>query len=70
MKQRRVPGEIVSNEDLWRFTLANYHAGSGCMANSISEVVDGDQSLTWENIAVDLAVNCPWAVDYVDGIVY
>ena len=67
---KELPGEVASYQDLWRFTLANYHAGSGCMARAITEVFNADLPLTWDNIAVDLAANCPWAVDYVDGIVY
>jgi len=66
----RIPGEIVSYEDLWKFTLANYHAGSGCLATAIIEVADQNQSLTWDNISRELETNCPWAVDYVNGIVY
>ena len=66
----RIPGEIVIYEDLWRFTLANYHAGSGCLASAIIEVSNQDQALNWTNISRELESSCPWAVDYVDDIVY
>jgi len=66
----RIPGEIVSFEDLWKFTLVNYHAGSGCLADAVMEVVDKDQSLNWDNISSELETICPHALDYVDGIVY
>ncbi len=66
----RIPGEIVSYEDLWKFTLVNYHAGSGCLGKAINEVADQNQSLTWDNISKELELNCFWAIDYVNGIVY
>jgi hypothetical protein len=66
----KVPGEVVSNEDLWRFTLVNYHAGSGCLARAVNSVDDQDQSLTWENISRELEYDCPWANNYVAGIVH
>jgi hypothetical protein len=66
----RIPGEIVSYEDLWRFTLVNYHAGSGCLATTIDRVDDLDQKLNWKNVSRELKEECPWAVDYVSDIVY
>jgi hypothetical protein len=65
-----VPGGIISYEDLWRFTLVNYHAGSGCLSTVVDNVIDLDQTLTWENISRELESECPWAIDYVNGIVY
>jgi hypothetical protein len=60
-----VPGEIASYEDLWRFTLANYHGGSGCLANAINQVNKEKQDLTWGNVAIALGENCPWVLEYV-----
>ncbi|MGB2963314.1 MAG: hypothetical protein WBB69_04950 [Anaerolineales bacterium] len=63
-----VPGQIVSYEDLWRFTLVNYHAGPGCLSMAMSEVAAGDKPFTWEHISAALEEICPAAVDYVNDI--
>lgn len=64
----QVAGEIVSYEDLWRFTLANYQGGPGCLAEAITEVYDEGDPLTWENLSPALEPNCPWVLDYVADI--
>ena len=64
----QLAGEIASYEDLWRFTLANYHGGPGCMADAIIVVHKQKESLTWENISAALVESCPWVLEYVDDI--
>ena len=64
----QIAGEIASYEDLWRFTLVNYHGGSGCMANAINQVHRRRVALTWENVSAALADYCPWVLEYVDDI--
>jgi hypothetical protein len=63
-----IPGELLDYEDLWRMTLVNYHAGSGCLANAILDVTDLDQEMTWNNVALALEEICPYALDYVTDI--
>jgi len=60
-------GKISSYEDLWRFTLANYYAGPGCLAHAI-QFVPFSQPLTWEYLAPELDAECPWASEYVKKI--
>ncbi len=62
-----VAGKISSYEDLWRFTLANYYAGPGCVAHAI-QFVPFSQPLTWEHVAPELDSECPWASEYVNKI--
>jgi len=61
------PGEVSSFEDLWRFTLANYHGGPGCLLAAIKSNPQGSP-LTWENISPLLEDECPGVVDYVNEI--
>ncbi len=66
----RIPGEIVNYEDLWKFTLVNYHAGSGCLAEAVMDVNGQDKKLNWTNLAFSLETICPYALDYVSEIIY
>ena len=66
----RIPGEILSYEDLWKFTLVNYHAGSGCLAEAINDVHDEKKILNWDNLALALESVCPNGLDYVAEIIY
>ena len=61
------PGLVSSYEDLWRFTLVNYHLGAGCLNAGIKSVAL-DQTLTWESMQSGLDTTCLGAIDYVEGI--
>ena len=60
------PGSVASHEDLWRFTLANYHAGSGCFSNAINAAAG--RPLNWGNVAPRLETECPGTQKYVENI--
>jgi hypothetical protein len=63
-----IPGEIVSYEDLWRLTLANFHGGSGCVAGALIDVHKNKAELNWGNISASLSENCPLPVEYVEDV--
>ncbi len=62
------PGDAATYEDLWKFTLVNYNAGGGCLAEAITNTEARGQALTWENISPYLTGACSGAVDYVNDI--
>jgi len=62
------PGVSVSYENLWKFTLVNYNAGAGCLADAISGAQLNRLELTWGNIAPYLPPACAGAIDYVNDI--
>ncbi len=62
------PGASVSYEDLWKFTLVNYNAGPGCLADAIQGAQFNGLALTWENISPYLPPACAAATDYVNDI--
>jgi hypothetical protein len=64
----QIPGEAASYEDLWKFTLVNYHAGPGCLGDALEGADLQGLALTWENIAPFLPGACSSAVDYVNDI--
>ncbi|MDR3576699.1 MAG: hypothetical protein P4L50_22780 [Anaerolineaceae bacterium] len=62
------PGQTTSYEDLWRFTLVNYNAGPGCLANAITTAYGNSESLDWEHVSSHLEPACRGAIDYVNYI--
>ncbi len=64
-----VPGAVSGYEDLWRFTLASYNAGPGCLATALSDTWRAREPLDWEHLAANLTPACQGAVEYVEGIV-
>lgn len=62
------PGDVASYEDLWKFTLVNYNAGGGCLAEALSNTLDDNLELTWVNVSPFLTGACSSAVDYVNDI--
>jgi hypothetical protein len=66
----RMPGQVLDYDTLWRFTLVNYNAGSGCLATAINQayVPSAQVPLTWDNVASVLDGDCPGSVGYVNDV--
>ncbi|MCX6082282.1 MAG: hypothetical protein NTW32_22360 [Chloroflexi bacterium] len=66
-----MPGQKVDYETLWRFTLVNYNAGSGCLADALTQAYDASSpdSLSWDRVSGALDVVCPGAADYVEKVI-
>ena len=63
------PGDVASYEDLWKFSLVNYNAGGGCLAEVITRSLgEGNSILTWENTSPFIGGACGGALDYVNDI--
>lgn len=65
---QHMPGSLTSYQDLWRFTLVNYNAGAGCLANAISRAWGVQEPLDWEHISSHLDENCQGAIPYVEDV--
>jgi hypothetical protein len=64
----RTPGAVAAYEDLWKFTLANYHAGPGCLSYAVHTTWSRGERLTWPNVASYLTPACQGVISYVDNI--
>jgi hypothetical protein len=64
----QTPGNVASYEDLWKFTLVNYNAGGGCLAEGITRTLGEGLNLTWDNVSPFLLGACSGAVNYVNDI--
>jgi hypothetical protein len=65
---RKSPAETSTYEDLWRYTLVNYHAGPGCLSDAIKAVRKAGAPIDWGNVATRLNTLCPGAADYVEKV--
>ncbi len=64
----KTAGSVATYEDLWRFTLVNYNAGPGCLANAVRKTLSLAQPLTWQNVSAQLEPACQAAIKYVNDI--
>jgi hypothetical protein len=64
----QAPGNVASYEDLWKFTLVNYNAGGGCLAEGITRALGEGLALTWDNVSPFLLGACSGSINYVNDI--
>lgn len=62
--------EVATYEDMWRFTIANYYSGSGCLQSAMQVTFALKYSLTWENVRNFLSGSCSNAKEYVDRVYF
>lgn len=61
-------GKVSTYEDLWRFTVANYHAGPGCLSYAIFQSWQTTKVLNWEQVAKRFTDPCKGVVPYINKI--
>ena len=64
------PSLVSTYSDLWKMTLFNYNAGSGCLERAVLRAWNQDSStlLTWDRVAAQVDPDCVGGVQYVDQI--
>jgi hypothetical protein len=65
---RQYPGKLSHYNDLWRFTLVNYNAGTGCLYSAIQKAFNNREPLDWNHVAPYLEPACQGAIRYVESI--
>lgn len=65
MATGKSPAALMSYEDFWRFTLANYHSGAGCMYQAVRR---SGNPTNWPAIASGLPEGCTSGSIYVRRI--
>jgi hypothetical protein len=63
-----VPGSVASYEDLWKLTIASYHAGPGCITFAMNKTWQEAQNLTWADVSERLPGPCSGVRTYVRNI--
>jgi hypothetical protein len=66
----RKPKYASSYEDLWKFTLLNYHAGAGCLSDAVKAVTATNYDVTWDLVSANLPAYCASAKQYVEEIIF
>jgi hypothetical protein len=61
-------GRVSTYPDLWQLTLANYHAGPGCLSYAVHAAWTQRQALTWNNVSEHFTPACEGVVDYVNQV--
>ena len=59
------PAALMSYEDYWRFVLANYQAGAGCMYQALRKTDNPDG---WNNLASNFSPGCASGAEYIHRI--
>jgi hypothetical protein len=65
---QKSPGSVSRYEDLWRFTLANYNGGAGCLAFAIFSTWGLREPMDWAHVSSHFTQPCEGAVGYVESI--
>jgi hypothetical protein len=64
----QMAGRVATYEDLWRLTVANYHAGPGCVAFAIHQAWQTSGKLDWGTVSTRFTEPCKGVVPYVEQI--
>ncbi len=60
--------EVSTYEEMWRISVANYHAGSGCVGTAMEAAWANGDNMYWDAIYPNLLGDCMGAVDYVESV--
>jgi len=64
----QIAGKVSTYEDLWRFTLANYHAGAGCLSYAIYTTSSSKEDIDWAHVSTHFTQPCQGVISYVEKI--
>ena len=64
----QIPGETSNYEDLWRFTVANYHVGPGCLSYAMYTAWSAGAEMDWEHVSTYLTDACQSVIPYVEKV--
>jgi hypothetical protein len=65
----KVAGEVASYEELWKFTIADYHVGPGCLSYAMYTTWAARKTMDWENVSAHLTEPCETVIPYVTQVI-
>jgi len=64
-----IAGEVASYEELWKFTIADYHIGSGCLSYAMYTGWAAKTGIDWDHISARLTEPCKSVIPYVTQVI-
>lgn len=65
----KLAGEVSSYEELWKFTVADYHIGPGCLSYALYTSWAARATMDWEHVSTRLTEPCQTVIPYVTQII-
>ena len=65
----RIAGEVASYDELWKFTIADYHVGPGCLSYAMYTAWAARSTMDWEHVSTHLTEPCETVIPYVTQII-
>lgn len=64
----QIPGSVSTYEDLWKYTVANYHVGPGCLSYAMYTAWSARSAMDWEHVQTFLTEPCKSVIPYVEKV--
>src|SRR3990172_3031567 len=65
----KIAGTVSNYQDLWRLTIANYHAGPGCLSYAVHQAWNANgRRLLWDEVRSQFTIPCQGVIPYVEKI--
>jgi hypothetical protein len=64
-----IGGEVATYEELWKFTVADYHVGPGCLSYAMYTNWAAKSAMDWDHVSTHLTEPCRTAIPYVTQII-
>ncbi len=64
----QIAGAVASYEDLWKFTVADYHVGAGCLSYAMYTTWATRSPMDWDHVSTHLTEPCQTVIPYVTQI--
>ncbi len=65
----KIAGEVASYDDLWKFTVADYHVGPGCLSYALYTSWAARATMDWEHVSTYLTDPCETVIPYVTQVI-
>jgi len=62
------PADVSDYVNLWKFTVANYHIGPGCLSYAIYQASASRSLIDWETVSTYLTPSCQGVKSYIEKI--
>jgi hypothetical protein len=64
----KAPADVSDYINLWKFTMANYHIGPGCLSYAMYQTYQRGEPMDWEHVSTYLTEPCQGVIEYVEKV--